>query len=400
MAQLRVFVSSTCYDLSLLRAQLRIFLKSLGYEPIMSDYADILYDPRIHTHTSCVDEVGNADMLILIIGSRFGGKAVAESLNRIDFESMKSESAAELLKAKDNISITQLEVLMAIEKSIPVYTFIDKRVFYDHALYEKNKASDIIEKIAFPSIEKQETAKYIFNFIDFIRLRTKGNNIFSFEKGQDIEEVLKKQWSNYFQRLLHEQREAEAERKQIDILGEKFEDLKTAILSSISNSNQRVIARGIVKFRRLFDLLQGFKTLDNGYLKDTSDSWEMLLKKVGVTDIIDAKTVSMRYPSNHMVRSYFVLGESGYYESIWPFSTIEGLPKDWSEFVTIGSDSRQIILEALSEMQTGFIRMRYIDENFYASLKDQDGSDNESIEFLRRAAAEYMKMRNEENVEE
>ncbi|HBE5548536.1 TPA: DUF4062 domain-containing protein, partial [Escherichia coli] len=36
MAGLRVFVSSTCYDLSLLRSQLRIFIQNLGYEPMMS----------------------------------------------------------------------------------------------------------------------------------------------------------------------------------------------------------------------------------------------------------------------------------------------------------------------------------------------------------------------------
>ena len=90
MAELRVFVSSTCYDLSLLRSQLRTFIKTMGYEPIMSDYEDVLYDPRIHTHTSCVDEVRNCDILILIIGSRFGGKASPDSLNKINFEVLKT----------------------------------------------------------------------------------------------------------------------------------------------------------------------------------------------------------------------------------------------------------------------------------------------------------------------
>ena len=56
MAGLRVFVSSTCYDFALLRSELRNFIVSMGYDPIMSDYADVLYDPRIHTHTSCIDE--------------------------------------------------------------------------------------------------------------------------------------------------------------------------------------------------------------------------------------------------------------------------------------------------------------------------------------------------------
>ena len=71
MAKMRVFVSSTCYDLSSVRAQLRTFIESMGYEPIMSDYEDILYDPRTHTHTSCVDEVRNCDILILVIVTKY-----------------------------------------------------------------------------------------------------------------------------------------------------------------------------------------------------------------------------------------------------------------------------------------------------------------------------------------
>lgn len=52
MSALRVFISSTCYDLGIARESLRKFIVSLGYEPVMSDYSDVLYDPRIHTHTS------------------------------------------------------------------------------------------------------------------------------------------------------------------------------------------------------------------------------------------------------------------------------------------------------------------------------------------------------------
>ncbi len=40
MAGLKVFVSSTCYDLALVRNQLRTFIQNLGHDPIMSDYND------------------------------------------------------------------------------------------------------------------------------------------------------------------------------------------------------------------------------------------------------------------------------------------------------------------------------------------------------------------------
>ena len=70
MANLKIFVSSTCYDLNIVRGQLRSFINNVGYEPVMSDYNDVLYDPRDHTHESCVKEIQSADMVILIIGSR------------------------------------------------------------------------------------------------------------------------------------------------------------------------------------------------------------------------------------------------------------------------------------------------------------------------------------------
>lgn len=134
----------------------------MGYEPVMSDYADILYDPRTHTHSSCVSEVENCDMLVVIIGSRFGGEGVPAALNLINLDDFDFGDVPDNRK----LSITQLEVLKAIDKSIPVYTFIDSGVFHDHLVYEKNRNND---SVVYPSIEKQETANYIFDFINYIR---------------------------------------------------------------------------------------------------------------------------------------------------------------------------------------------------------------------------------------
>lgn len=140
MANLRVFLSSTCYDLSVVRGQLRQFIEGLGHDPVMSDYNDVVFDPRIHTHTSCIDEVAGADAVVVIIGSRFGGRVVPQALAKVDLEALKLISKSnDLLKSKDNISITQLEVLKAIEASIPVFAFVEDRVMHDHATYEKTK---------------------------------------------------------------------------------------------------------------------------------------------------------------------------------------------------------------------------------------------------------------------
>jgi len=92
MAALRVFVSSTCYDLSVIRSQLRQFIERLGHEPVMSDYNDVVYDPASHTHTSCIDEVAGVDAVVVIIGTRFGGTVVPQALQTIDIDSLKTVS--------------------------------------------------------------------------------------------------------------------------------------------------------------------------------------------------------------------------------------------------------------------------------------------------------------------
>jgi hypothetical protein len=364
MAGLKVFISSTCYDLSLLRSELRSFILSLGYDPVMSDYADVVYDPRIHTHTSCIDEVANCDMLVVIIGSRLGGKSVPEALEKVDFASLENISKDSALLSKDTpVSITQLEVLKAISTGIPVYTFIDKKVYYEHEIYEKNKGnSAVIENIVFPAIEKPETAKYIFEFINFIRLKSIGNSIFQFERMQDIEDTLKKQWSGYFQRLLYEQRYRNAERKRIDMLNEQFEDLKTAILSSIENVDQRETARGIVRYRRLSDFLFALK-IPQAYLCSSSDSFQELLGHQRIVKIIDSRDLGLTRDRAMMPRTFLLRDDGTFYESRIPTDVFFDFEGEWESFKVLQPKTKEIILDALHEMFRPSPLLRYHDEH-------------------------------------
>jgi len=219
LANLKIFISSTCYDLSIVRSQLRGFILGLGYEPVMSDFSDVLYDPRAHTHTSCVQEVTNCDMLILIIGSRFGGTAIPKAIDEVDIIKLMNKSKSKKIFENPNkLSITQLEVLKAIEYNIPIFTFIDSKVYHDHLVYENNKGKGMADKITYPSIDKQETAIYIFEFINFLRLSVENNNISEFMRMEEIETFLRKQWSGLLQRLLYEQRSKKTEeRKRISV---------------------------------------------------------------------------------------------------------------------------------------------------------------------------------------
>lgn len=125
MARLKVFVSSTCYDLGIVRSQVRGYIKQLGHDPVMSDYMEVLFDPREHTHKSCIQEISACDMVVLIIGSRFGGKGVPAAFNQINFADLyEKSSSSSVLLSKEKLSITQLEICKAIEDNVPVFTFV------------------------------------------------------------------------------------------------------------------------------------------------------------------------------------------------------------------------------------------------------------------------------------
>lgn len=370
MAGLRVFVSSTCYDLGAVRAHLRLFLQSLGHDPVMSDYNDVLYDPRIHTHSSCVDEVASCDAVLLLIGSRYGGRSVPEAIAKVDFESIQKKSkSVETLKSKENLSVTQLEILKAIEQGLPVFSFVDARVWHDHALYEKNKDSEVLESIRFPSIEKNDVATFVFEFINFLRHRTHGNSVFPFSKIQDIEDVLRKQWSSLFQRLMNEERIRTAESKRIDLLTEQFEDLKTAILTSIGSSNERDVARGVVRFRRLSEFLRALGLQDHNFVLKESHTWQDLLKEASIVRVFDSNDLPPRARDSLRLtgmrsRVFLIKDDDSFYEVRYPLDFIRQLEMDWQAFIELPSESRTVILDALSEMVSGFRSMRYIPEEF------------------------------------
>jgi hypothetical protein len=369
MANPKIFISSTCYDLNVVRSQLRGFVSSFGYEPVMSDYADILYDPRSHTHTSCLKEVENCDMLILIIGSRFGGKAIPKAFEELNFEILKELSSGQaVFEEKESMSITQLEVLKAIENEIPIFTFIDSSVNHDHLVYEKNKDKDIINSIIFPSIDKPDTANYIFEFINFLRLRNENNSITPFSRMEDIDSYLRKQWSGLFQRLLAEQKNKQLDEKRMDYLANQIADIKTAIMTSISSSDLKETAKGAIKYRRMIDFVYQI-TMRRHDLLIKDISWDELLNVVNVKGIVDSNDRNEHF-------TYVVLKDDTFFEVRIPLRIVDDFSRQWEELNHLNTDSKQAIVNAiLDDPISSFRFIRYVDEPF----KDKHSEDKQLI---------------------
>lgn len=175
MAKPRVFISSTFYDLRQVRSDLDRFIKDLGYEPVLNELGHIPYGKEGRLEEYCYKEISNIDILVSIVGGRFG-----------------SESQ------QNNHSISQMEFKTALELNKQVYIFIDKNVNAEYQTYLLNKDNKTTNYRFVDNIK-------IFEFIEFVGNLPNNNNIHSFENSLDITQYLKDQWSGLFQRFLSEQ---------------------------------------------------------------------------------------------------------------------------------------------------------------------------------------------------
>lgn len=249
---------------------------------------------------------------------------------------------------------------------------------HDHSLYEKNKDKPIIGEISFPSIEKPHTALFIFEFINFLRHRTLGNSVYSFSKFQDIEDTLKRQWSSLFQKLILEQRNKASEARRIENLTEQFEDLKTAILTSISNTNERDVARGVVRYRRLIDFVKSLGLKDNSYLIKESHSWDDFLIHVGIVKIIDLNEhpeleSNLRNTGFNRPRVILIKEDSTFFGLRASLEFFNSISLEWDSFMQLNESTREIIVDALGEIRPSTGILHYIRKPFESYLSLDDG---------------------------
>lgn len=223
MAIPRVFISSTCYDLKYIRENLKYFIRTIGYEPVLSEEGAVFYDPAQHTHDSCIVEVPNCQLFVLIIGGRYGG----------DFKGKST-------------SITNEEYREAIRQKIPVFALVESNVYSDHYVYSENKTNKKIDasSIIYPSIEKNNTK--IFDFIDEVRKQAINNAIVPFKDFNDIESYLRQQWAGMMFSFLTNRNEALRVADMMSNLlqiNERVEFLSSQVLKSVGSKESNILVK-------------------------------------------------------------------------------------------------------------------------------------------------------------
>ena len=165
MAKVNIFVSSTCYDLSQIRNDIKQCIIDLGHTPILSEMKDFPIDPQLSNTENCINAVKNvADIFVLIIGNKYG--SILES----------------------GQSITNTEFLTAVNKGIPIYTFALKQMTVLLPMWERNPDADFSYVV---------DNNKVFEFLADVR-KKRGLWNFEFENALDITNILKVQLSNLF----------------------------------------------------------------------------------------------------------------------------------------------------------------------------------------------------------
>lgn len=246
MAKTRVFVSSTYYDLKQVRSDLEQFIKSMGYEPILFEKGNVTYGKEKKLEHYCYEEVGNADIVVCIVGGKFGSE---------------SEQGG---------SITQTELKTAHESGKLVYIFVDRNVLTEYRTWLNNKGKDVNYSYV------DNTA--IYKFLEEVYKFQNNNQIIGFENSLEIVSYLKEQWSGLFQSFLREYSKkeeinlAKQLKGQIDLLGD--------IVNYLKNNSK---GKGKV--------IDDFVYINNKFLNWLKEKLEITDYNIYIRDLNDLKNI-------------------------------------------------------------------------------------------------------------
>ena len=165
-----VFLSSTMYDLSELRVQLRQFIDGLGWRAVMSEHDSFPIDANQTTVENSRRNVReNTDVFVMVVGARYGS---------VDAEADKS--------------VTNLEFVEARARGVPVYVFVRKDVLAQMRVWKANPEADYSGIVDTPRV---------FEFIDSFR---GGGEVWTFEfaTAEDIVNTLRNQFAYLVQDAL------------------------------------------------------------------------------------------------------------------------------------------------------------------------------------------------------
>jgi hypothetical protein len=240
-----IFVSSTVDDLRYLRDGLREAIEDLAYNAILSEHGGVGYLRPTTAAESCVATVQQCQMMVLIVGKRYG--SITE----------------------DGRSVTHHEMRKARELRIPIITFVETDVLAYKKIYDANRSIPLKD---FPGMDNPAMT---FQLIDEVVDAPFYNGLIQFGTVGDAQKHLKAQIANFVGDALGEV---------ISPIKAEIQDLRSDVKSLIQTIRP-VQDQGATNFVKVMRFL----------LDDTNAYYRKLLEHVfGNIDVAVAKVMDAR----------------------------------------------------------------------------------------------------------
>lgn len=166
----RVFVSSTCFDLDEVRANLKHAIESIGHCAVLSEYPSFPVSPSDNTIENCLRIVREeTDIFVLIIGTSAGSTDPASGK-----------------------TIVNREYETAKDQGIDRFVFVKKQVDELLPLWERNPDADFSSHV--------KDADRVFGFLR--EVRSDGAWIFKYDRADDIATSVRGQLSALLRDLI------------------------------------------------------------------------------------------------------------------------------------------------------------------------------------------------------
>lgn len=167
----RVFVSSTYIDLVDVRSVVESYFDQLLYETVAFERGGIHFDPRKPLDLSCYEAVKDCDLMVLIIGGRYGSR---------------STGIYDSTDGRSYNSVTKAEYLEALSAGIPVLTFVRQTVYQEYFNYI-NQPKQVRKSYRPRNVDNVLVFQLIKEILD---LRT-NNQIIEYETAAELLQCLK-----------------------------------------------------------------------------------------------------------------------------------------------------------------------------------------------------------------
>lgn len=215
MAKPKVFISSTISDLEHIRKQVTTAIDSIGYEPINSQDGNVPYGNENALEQYCYREIKEVDFLVGILGEKFGSPS-----------------------EDPNYSITQKEILTAIDLKKHVFVFIKKTILTEYKTYLNSEN---------PSVFKPATADNIkiYEFIEKLDSIKDGIIKQEYTNEKEIIEFLIKQFAGNYKRLIDEN-------KEMNLPFNKYPELTESLMNELKNLAERKEYNTILRYKTIF----------------------------------------------------------------------------------------------------------------------------------------------------